>query len=151
MCCYRVKQIITLFQIILNQHFNNAEILVFDLFLLIYSFNNSFLEALQSSRLTNAMASESHCTGSLNIAHEDEFRNINYISLDGRRTKYPNIKRGFPIIRRNTVSHVEIYGNCCWEFYPDRRFRGGKQTIFPGSSIIYPEFQPNSIMKLECH
>jgi hypothetical protein len=110
----------------------------------------NYIDASPTSRPTNAIGSEEHCIGALNIAHEDDLRNINYLSLEGHRTKYPNIKRGFPIIRRNTISHVEIYGNCCWEFYPDRKFRGEKQTIFPGSNLIYPDFQPNSIMKLEC-
>merc|ERR1712141_809618 len=112
--------------------------------------NGALTDALMSSRPTNAIASKSNCVGSLNIAHEDEYRNIDYLILKGSRTHYPNFKRGFPIMRRNAISHVEIYGNCCWEFYPQRKFKGDKQTIFPGSNTIYPDFQPNSIMRLEC-
>ena len=107
-----------------------------------YFINNSlFLETLNS---------ESECTGSLTIAHEDDRRNIHYLSLVGHRTQYPNIKRGFRILRRNIISHLEVFGNCCWELYPDRKFRGKKQIISPGGDIIYPDFPPTSIKKVHC-
>ena len=104
-----------------------------------------------SSRPTNSIGSESHCTGSLTIAHEDESQNVGYLNLEGRRTHYPNIRRGFPIIRSRTISHVELSGNCCWELYSHHKFRGHKQTVFPGEDLTYPDFQPISLRKLECH
>ena len=86
----------------------------------------------------------------MTIAHEDEQRNIQYLSLNGHRTHFSNIKRGFHILRRNTISYVKVFGNCCWELYPHRKFRGEKQIASPGGDIMYPDFQPISIKKLDC-
>ena len=103
-----------------------------------------------SASMTSAITGDSNCMGSLNIAHEDELRNLNYITLDGFRTGYPNLRRGFPVIRRNVISHLEVFGSCCWELYPERMFKGEKQFVFPGGSRIFPDFQPVSIKKKKC-
>ena len=110
-----------------------------------------FVFPAASAMVLNSISSGSSCIGSLKIAHEDELRNVGYIRLEGNRSSYPNIKRGYPIIRRNTISNVEIFGNCCWELYLDRKFKGEKQHISPGGSEIYPDFQPLSIKRLECN
>ena len=103
-----------------------------------------------SASITSNRMSESHCIGSLTIAHEDEDRTVKYINLHGVRTHYPNLRRGFPIIRRHIISHVEVVGNCCWELYPDRMFKGSRQSISPGGGWIHPNFQLVSIKKMEC-
>ena len=103
-----------------------------------------------SASMTSAITGHSDCMGSLNIAHEDELRNLNYLTLEGFRTSYPNLRRGFPVIRRNVISHLEVLGSCCWELYPERMFKGEKQFVFPGGSKIFPDFQPVSIKKMEC-
>ena len=103
-----------------------------------------------SSRPTSSVDSEAQCRGSMTIAHEDESQNVNYISLEGHRKRYPDIRRGFPIIRTRTISHIELSGNCCWELYSHHRIRGHKQTLFPGEDLVYPDFQPISLKRLEC-
>ena len=103
-----------------------------------------------SASITSSRMSQSQCVGSLTIGHEDEDRTVKYINLHGVRTHYPNLRRGFPIIRRHIISHVEVVGNCCWELYPERMFRGSRQSIFPGGGWIHPNFQVVSIKKMEC-
>ena len=103
-----------------------------------------------SATITSSRMSESHCIGSLTIGHEYEDRNVKYINLQGVRTQYPNLRRGFPIVRTQIISHVEVVGNCCWEPYPDRMFKGSRQSIFPGGGWIHPNFQVVSIKKMEC-
>ena len=117
---------------------------LFHLCIISFSFPGAF------ALVSNSIDSESHCMGSLTIAHEDDFRNVNYLNLEGHRTDYPNLKRGFPIVRRNAISHIEIIGNCCWELYEGRKYRGQKQILSPGGNLIYPDFQPVSIKKMEC-
>ena len=104
-----------------------------------------------SAIVLNSVSSRSSCIGSLKIAHEDELRNVGYIQLEGNRNSYPNIRRGYPVIRRDTISNVEIFGNCCWELYVDSKFKGEKQHVSPGGSTIYLDFQPLSIKRLECN
>ena len=111
---------------------------------------SSYLFPGASATFSSLSSSESHCIGALNIAHENDLEQVGYLSLEGYRSHYPNIQRGFPLIRRTTISYVEIIGNCCWELYIDKKFKGEKQVITPGGNIIYPDFQPLSIKRLEC-
>ena len=113
--------------------------------LYLFFMGHGFFASITSSRM-----SESRCIGSLTIGHEDEDRAVKYINLHGVRTHYPNLRRGFPIIRRHIISSVEVVGNCCWELYPDRMFKGSRQSIFPGGGWIHPNFQVVSIKKMEC-
>ena len=116
-----------------------------------YDHFTSFFFPVASALVSNSIIPESHCIGSLTISHEDSFSNIGHIALDGSyRGNYPNLKRGFPLLRRNAISHIEIFGNCCWKIYIDRKFQGENITIFPGRNVVYPEFQPVSIKKLQC-
>ena len=93
----------------------------------------------------------SECVGALFITHS----NIN--SLSNYKTarlydkkEYPNLRRGFKIFKQNVIIHLESEGNCCWELYNRKRFRGtDKQDITPGISF-YPDFQPRSIRKRNC-
>ena len=100
--------------------------------------------------VTYGIDSESTCSGSLVLGYEDDQDNVNILTLSGRRNGYRNIKRGFPQIRRNTVSSVEVYGNCCWELFAGRSFQGERRVIFPEEGLIYNDFQPGSIRKVEC-
>ena len=119
--------------------------------ILIPKFLNLFLIGCGvSAFVTSSKNSESQCIGSLTIAHEDVLRNVKYISLKGHRKIYPNVRKGHPALRRNIISHVEVIGNCCWELYPKRKFRGKKQSIFPTGDLTFPDFQPVSIRKGEC-
>ena len=108
------------------------------------------LVPLTAALVSNSFHSESHCIGSLLIGHEDDVGNIHYLSVEGYRTSYPNLMRGYPVLRRNTISTIEIVGNCCWKIYPDRNLRGEEHVIFPGENILYTDFQPLSVRKLEC-
>ena len=100
--------------------------------------------------ISRSSSSETNCNGQLLIAHEDMIGNIHYITLEGPRSQYPNIRRGYPAIRTNVVSHFDIFGDCCWEIYPNRRFRGDKHVIYPSGDVLYTDFQPISIKKVDC-
>ena len=100
--------------------------------------------------ISRGSSSEIICNGSIRIAHEDADANINHITLEGTRALYPNIRRGFPSIRSNVISQIDIFGECCWEIYPRRKFAGEKHVIYPTGDVIYTEFQPVSIKKVDC-
>ena len=101
---------------------------------------------------TNAIDSESLCKGSLNITHVDENQNIDYINLEGRKYRYPNIRRGYHILRETEILHVQLSGDCCWELYSRHHFAGHKRTILPGEEgMITLDFQPISLKKMECY
>ena len=100
--------------------------------------------------VTYGIDSQSICSGSLVLGYEDDHYNVNILTLRGRRNGYRNIKRGFPQIRRNTISSVEVDGNCCWELYPRRSFQGEHRVVFPEEGLTYTDFQPGSIRNIEC-
>jgi len=53
-----------------------------------------------------------------------------------KQTDYPNLARGQPILKTNTIIHYEATGICfCWEFYEKPRFQGKKQLVWPGDRI----------------
>ena len=89
------------------------------------------------------------CVGSLNIAHIDGYDYEKDFDLDGYRNDYLNIKRGFPILRRNYIVRLETFGDCCWELYPEVKFQGKKKIMLPGG-FINPDFQPMSVKRVEC-
>ena len=66
------------------------------------------LVPLTAALVSNSFNSESHCIGSLIIGHEDDVGNIHYLSVEGYRSSYPNLMRGYPVLRRNTISTFEI-------------------------------------------
>ena len=124
---------------------------------------NVFIEALSTlnlSNLTNSLLgstttkqAETKCVGSLTIEHEDDEYNIGRIDLDGPRTKYPNLRHGFPILRRTTVSKLTLIGNCCWEIYERSQLKGEKEIIHKEvtqEGTFIPNFQPVSIKRTEC-
>ena len=100
--------------------------------------------------ISRSSSSETNCNGQLLIAYEDMIGNINYVTLEGPRSQYPNIRKGYPVIRANIVSHFDIFGDCCWEIFPTRRFRGDKHVIYPSGDLLYTDFQPMSIKKVDC-
>ena len=100
--------------------------------------------------ISRSSSSETNCNGQLLIAYEDMIGNINYVTLEGPRSQYPNIRKGYPVIRANIVSHFDIFGDCCWEIFPTRRFRGDKHVIYPSGDVLYTDFQPISIRKVDC-
>ena len=100
--------------------------------------------------ISRSSSSETNCNGQLLIAYEDMIGNINYVTLEGPRSQYPNIRKGYPVIRANIVSHFDIFGDCCWEIFPTRRFRGDKHVIYPSGDVLYTDFQPMSIKKVDC-
>ena len=100
--------------------------------------------------ISRSSSSETNCKGQLLIAYEDMIGNINYVTLEGPRSQYPNIRKGYPVIRANIVSHFDIFGDCCWEIFPTRRFRGDKHVIYPSGDVLYTDFQPMSIKKVDC-
>ena len=106
--------------------------------------------SIATAMVTNTFKAKSTCAGSLLLAYEDHDKNIDVLSIEGDRTSYPNIRRGFPEIRKNTVAYIEVFGDCCWAIYAEREFGGEKQLIYPGEGEVYIDFQPISIKKIEC-
>ena len=97
------------------------------------------------------LPSEKKCRGSLKVTHEDDDRNISHISLDSKdRKKYENLRIGFPVLQRNSVSILTIKGDCCWEVYAKSKFHGEKKIVSPGDNKYDPDFQPISIYVNEC-
>ena len=105
---------------------------------------------IATAMVTNTFEAKSNCAGSLLLAYEDQQKNLDVLSLEGHRSSYPNIRRGFPEIRQNTVAYIEVFGDCCWAIYAEREFGGEKQLIYPGGGEVYIDFQPISMKKIEC-
>ena len=95
-------------------------------------------------------SSDLYCHGTLTIAYEDADGNLDSLTLEGNRLGYPDLKRGHPVMRKHTISYVEVSGDCCWGLYPQILFRGEDEIAFPGEGILYTNFQPLSIKKMEC-
>ena len=112
--------------------------------------HTGFLFPTAWAQATNTFESEAHCIGSLIIGHEDELGFVMSLTLEGSRSYYKNLKRRFPVLRKNTVSHIETTGNCCWTLYGRRKLEGDRQLISPGPHQIFPDVQPLSIKKSEC-
>ena len=99
---------------------------------------------------TYTAVSENTCMGSLTIGHVHDRGKLESVTLQNKRSRYPNIQRGFPIMRRRESFYMETTGNCCWEFYMKRNFKGESQILFPGEDTFFPDFKPASIKKSEC-
>ena len=124
---------------------------------------NAFIEALSALNLSSLKNSllgstatkqaKTECIGSLTIEHEDDEYNVGSIDLDGPRPKYPNLRLGFPILRRTTVSKLTLIGNCCWEIYERSQLKGEKEIIHKEvtqEGTFIPNFQPVSIRRTVC-
>ena len=61
---------------------------------------------------------------------------------------YRNIKRGFAILKKNIVIQMVANGDCCWDIYDQRKFRGENQYLPHGEHI--PDIQPKSIKRVNC-
>ena len=106
---------------------------------------------LMSGNITNGATPKSNCNGSISIAYEDYEGNFETITLEGSRRKFPNIRNGFSVIKGSIISHIEIFGNCCWQIYSKRKFKGETRIIYPTEDFYYVDFQPVSIKrKIEC-
>jgi hypothetical protein len=102
-----------------------------------------------------AISGDLPCIGTLEIVHANQndlkkFESLRLapnggIDHDGA---YQNIKRGFPILKRNIVIQMVANGDCCWEIYGTRKFQGGKQYLPHGEHL--PEIQPISIKRVHC-
>ena len=112
--------------------------------------HTGFLFPAAWAQATRTFESEAHCIGSLVIGHEDELGFVMSLTLEGSRSYYKNLKRRFPVLRQNTVTHIETIGNCCWTLYGRRKLEGDRQLITPGPHKIFPDIQPSSIKKSEC-
>lgn len=99
---------------------------------------------------TNTNREETQCLGFITISHIDDYDYEKSLELGGYRNGYLNLKRGFPILRRNYVVRLETFGDCCWEIYSERKFSGDKQVLWPGG-FTNPDFQPASIRRMECN
>ena len=103
---------------------------------------------LASALVAKGVGADLHCQGSLTIAYEDSDGNIDTLQLVSHGSK--DLKRRHPVMKKNTISYVEVSGDCCWGLYPSILFRGEGQIAFPGEGILYADFQPFSIRRMEC-
>lgn len=94
--------------------------------------------------------------GELKVTHgniEDLAKLSSFILPTEKKPKqadYPNLARGQPILKTNTIIHYEATGICfCWEFYEKPRFQGNKQLVWPGDRIK-PEVLAKSVKKIDC-
>ena len=100
-----------------------------------------FLFPAAWAQATRTFESEAHCIGSLIIGHEDELGFVMSLTLEGSRSYYKNLKRRFPVLRQNTVTHIKTIGNCCWTLYGRRKLEGDRQLITPGPHQTFPDIQ----------
>jgi hypothetical protein len=91
------------------------------------------------------------CGGSLTITHAKEYDVADYesIRLGGDRLEFPNLKRGFPVLKETVVLHVEANGCNCWEVYDNPHFVGDKEDVVPGDRH-YLNVRTGSVRKVEC-
>ena len=99
---------------------------------------------------TCSQGGKASCIGTLTIVHEDDELNEYKLKLKNQM-RYKNLKRRFPVLRKNSVSYLYTQGDCCWKLYERSRFRGQTEVIFPGAERFKPTFQTFSIKKSECH
>ena len=90
------------------------------------------------------------CIGTLKIVHEDTEGQRGNFDLDGYKSYYPNIKRGFQYLRTNQIVRLEVFGDCCWNIYSRPRKNGERQILLPEGNVVYPDFQPVSVHRFEC-
>ena len=106
----------------------------------------TFLQLI-SGNITNGATPKSHCNGILSIAYEDYEGEMVTITLESKKSKYPNLRKGFPDIKDKFVSYIEVLGDCCWKIYSNRRFKGETKIVYPTEDILYIDFQPVSVIR----
>ena len=102
---------------------------------------------LISGNITNGATPKSHCSGIISIAYEDYEGEMAIITLESKRSKYPNLRKGFPEIKDKFVSYIEILGDCCWKIYSTRKFKGEMKIVYPTEDILYFDYQPVSVIR----
>ena len=109
-----------------------------------------FLQLI-SGNVTNGATQKSHCNGIISIAYEDYEGEMATIILESKRSKYKNLRKGFPEIKDKFVTYIEILGDCCWKIYSKRKFKGEMKVVYPTEDILYIDFQPVSVRRTtEC-
>ncbi|XP_040579703.1 uncharacterized protein [Lepeophtheirus salmonis] len=100
-----------------------------------YDYNNS--SQLRGGVIDGLSMDGSTCQGSAvcYILKTDSF----YVSKVHRRRRSIS----------GSVFRVEVVGNCCWEAYERKRFRGKFESYKPGFDT-YPEILVKSIRKVHC-
>ena len=68
------------------------------------------------------------------------------------KLEYPNFGRR---LRRKTVYMFEVTGDCCWELYQKRNFRGWEDPethpVILGNGQHQEAIQPRSLKKVFCN
>ena len=101
--------------------------------------------------INHSRDSSEKCKGLLTITHEDDDENLGEISLNTEfRKQYSHLKKGFRILRRNSVAYLATTGDCCWEIHSEPNFTGDEELVYPGEDNRYPSFQPVSARVTKC-
>ena len=108
-----------------------------------------FLQLI-SGNVTNGATPKSHCNGIISIAYEDYEGEMATIILESKRSKYINLRKGFPEIKDKFVTYIEILGDCCWKIYSKRKFKGETKIVYPTEDSLYIDFQPVSVRRRKC-
>ena len=88
------------------------------------------------------------CEGSLTLIHlhNSDLSDMKRIRLSG--FKYSNLRKG--LLRNRNLIYMESNGNCCWQVFNRKRFRGRRENIPLGFEGL-PEHEPKSIKRVECN
>ena len=91
------------------------------------------------------------CTGSLILKHSNSESLGDYRKIClSEKDEYLNIRKKFPVLKENVIHGLNADGDCCWELFARRKFRGKKvQKIWPGE-LYLPEFQVISAKRKIC-
>ena len=91
-------------------------------------------------KIVHANANDKTDTGTIFLPHEK----------NPKQTKFPNIKKRYPILKDRPIISIEATGVCfCWEVYGSLHYGGEKEVIYPGDPHI-TEMNPASLKKVSC-
>ena len=98
--------------------------------------------------ITDFAPASQDCSGKMTLIHtkSSKSEDVKTVRLSGK--EYPNLPRGILRNQRKLI-HAQNVGDCCWEFYSKKRFRGEVQKVNLGFDSL-PQFPPKSLKKIEC-
>ena len=91
-----------------------------------------------------------NCEGALKLYHTSKIfqNNFKEITKLEKYSKYPDVQRG--LLKNQIILRIESVGNCCWNVFEKRIFRGRKVKIEKGFNDSFNNFPPGSFEKVDC-